>query len=275
MFAIDEMAYRSPLRAWPPLGKLLLALALLLGSLFSPTPLVPLIVLAIGLALLWLSCKLKLPDIMALACIETLLMLFISVLIITLIMPGETVWQMNVGGIPLLGPAAGALAGPGGLTLKITHEGLNLAILLMVRAMAGFVVLLFFASSTPLPHLFFAMRQIGLPSYLAELVVLVYRYSFMLLEQMQQMATAADCRLGFGGLRRSLRTTGTLIAGLFGRSMDFADRAQAALACRNFRGEFMPFRTPAGLTARWVAGPLLVLAVLVLIGQQFPHVLVI
>ena len=72
MFAIDEMAYKSPLRTWPPVGKLLLVLALLLGSLLSPTPVVPLIVLAIGLVLLNRSCGLRLPSIMAIACIETM-----------------------------------------------------------------------------------------------------------------------------------------------------------------------------------------------------------
>lgn len=269
MFAIDEMAYKSPLRAWPPVGKLLLVLALLLGSLLSPTPLVPLIVLAIGLVLLNRSCGLRLPNIMALACIETVFMLFISVAIITLMMPGEAIWQANMAGIPLVG------AGAAGITLHVSREGANLAFLLFTRALAGFAILLFFASSTPIPHLFLAMRQIGLPNFLAELVVLVYRYSFMLLEQMQQMATAADCRLGFRGLRQSLRTTGKLTAGLFGRSMDFAERAQAALLCRNFRGEFMPFRQPAKLTPAWVAGPIVVLAFLVFAGQQYSRFMVI
>ena len=274
MFAIDEMAYKSPLRSWPPVGKLMLVLALLLGSLLSPTPIVPLIVLVIGIALLNRSCGLRLPNIMALACMETVLMLFISVTIITLMMPGEIIWRADMAGIPLAG-AAGIQPASDGLSLHVTREGFNLAVLLTARAMAGFVILLFFASSTPIPHLFYAMRQLGLPNYLAELVVLVYRYSFMLLEQMQQMATAADCRLGFRGLGRSLQTSGRLVAGLFGRSMDFAERAQDALLCRNFRGEFMPFRQPAGLTARWIAASALMLAFLVLAGQMYSHLLVI
>ncbi len=252
------MAYKSPLRAWPPVGKLLLVLALLMGSLLSPTPAVPLIVLIIGIVLLNHSCSLKLPNIMALACMETMLMLAISVTIIALMMPGEMIWQMNIGNIQL----------------HISRQAANLALLLLARASAGFVVLLFFASSTPIPHLFLAMRQMGLPAFLAELVVLVYRYSFMLLEQMQQMAEAADCRLGFRNLKQSMHTTGKLVAGLFGRSMDFADRAQAALMCRNFRGQFMPFREPAKLTAKWVVASVAILAVLVLVGQIGSHWLV-
>ena len=79
MFAIDEMAYKSPLRGWPPAGKLFLTLALLFGSLFAPTPAVPLLVLVIGVVLLHRSCGLHLPDLIAFACLETFFMLLISV----------------------------------------------------------------------------------------------------------------------------------------------------------------------------------------------------
>ncbi len=259
MFVIDEMAYKSRFRKWPPLGKLLMVLALLIGSLLAPSPLVPLIVFVIGLTLLYASCKFSLPKLMAFACLNTFIMLVISVMVIGLFTPGQAL-------------ASGVVAG---WQLTVTRQGANLAILVFIRALAGFSLLLFFASSTPIPHLFFAMRQVGLPAFLAELTVLVYRYSFMLLEQMGQMITAADCRLGFRTMRQSISTTGKLTASLFGRSMDFAERAQAALLCRNFRGEFMPFRQPAKLNAGWVAGPLILLAALVVIGQQYPNILVI
>jgi len=259
MFAIDEMAYKSPLRAWPPLGKLLLVLALLIGSLLSPGPAIPLLVLLIGLSLLYISNRLQLPALILWACLNTLVMLLLSVAVIALLTPGTALAQ---------GSALG-------YSLTITHEGLNLALLLLVRALAGFSVLLFFASSTPIPHLFYAMRQAGLPAFLAELTVLIYRYSFMLLEQMQQMVIAADCRLGFRNPKQTMRTSAKLAACLFGRSMDFAERAQAALLCRNFRGEFMPFRMPAPLTPIWVIGSLMLLAALTLAGWQFSHILVI
>jgi cobalt/nickel transport system permease protein len=86
-------------------------------------------------------------------------------------------------------------------------------------------------------------------------VVLVYRYAFLLMEQLETMYTAAQCRVGFRGTRNKLRTTGKLAVGMFIRSMDVADRSQTALYCRNFNGEFPVFRQPAKLNAAWVALP--------------------
>ncbi|MFH1095153.1 MAG: cobalt ECF transporter T component CbiQ [Candidatus Micrarchaeota archaeon] len=251
MSSIDEMAYRSPLRAWSPVGKLLLCVALLAGSILAPSPFVPLLVLVIGLALLAHSSSLRLPDIVKFACLETVVMLFISVAIIALLMPGTPFLSFSIAGLPVV----------------ITREAFNLAILLFIRAAAGFSVLLFFASSTPIPHLFHALRQAGLPAHVAELTVLIYRYSFMLIEQLGQMFTAADCRMGFLGIRRSLRTCGLILANLFGRSMDFAERAEAALYCRNFKGEFPLLRLPPRLSMRWILASASVFVALFLIGR--------
>jgi cobalt ECF transporter T component CbiQ len=259
MLSIDELAYKSSFRFWPPLGKLLLSLSLLLASLLSPTPLVPLIVFSIGVSLLWFSIRLKLPSIMALACLQTFIMLFISIIILALVIPGEKFASFSLFGILFV----------------ITREGLNFAILVFSRVLAGFAVLLFFATSTPIPHLFYAMRQLGFPSFLAELVVLIYRYSFMIIEQIGQMIQAAGCRLGFNGALCSLKTFGKITAVLFARSMDFAERAQISLSCRNFKGEFMPFRNPKQADAIWLIIPFALFLSLIIIGNSYPSFLVI
>src|SRR5665647_689380 len=118
--------------------------------------------------------------------------------------------------------------------------------------------MLFFATSTPIPHLSEAMEQLRLPKEISELVVLIYRYSFLLLELLGTMYLAAQCRLGFKGLRNKFRTSGKLAVGLFTRSMEVADRSQVALECRGFRGEFHSFRPPARVTWVWIIVPVLV-----------------
>ena len=243
MFAIDELAYQSPMRAWPPLGKFLLALSLLLVSLFSSTVLVPLTVLVIGSSMLFYSTRFRFPRVIALVLLEGIAIIAIGCVVIAFVTPGgETVLSLT-----LLG-----------WELTVSADGLNLAVLVLTRAIAGITVMLAFATSTPIPHLALALRQLHMPKEIIELTVLVYRYSFLLLEQLDTMYIAATSRLGFRGMRRKLSTTAKLAVGLFTRSIDIAERSQVALHCRNFRGDFPTYRQPAPLTAIWVVLPLLV-----------------
>ncbi|MDD1770762.1 MAG: energy-coupling factor ABC transporter permease [Methanomassiliicoccales archaeon] len=242
--SIGELAYSSPARDWPPLGKLALMIALLLASLVSGNIFVPLVVLAIGVLLTFYSNHLKLPRSIVLAFLDAVVIFAVSAILIALVTGGS--------GTPLL--AFDVL----GVHIAIYAEGAQLAALVFVKAMAGVMVMLFFATSTPIPYFAQALRQLRVPAYLAELVVLVYRYSFLLLEQLDTMYMAAQCRVGFRGLRNKFRTTGKLAVGLFIRSLEVADRSENALKARNFRGDFPSYRSPARLNAAWVVLPFLV-----------------
>ncbi len=241
--SIGELAYSSPARDWPPLGKLAVMVALLLASLISGNILVPLAVLAIGTFLTFYSNHLRLPRSIVIAFLDAMIVFAVSALLIAFVTGGT--------GTPLV--AFDVL----GLHIAIYAEGAQLAVLVFVKAMAGVMVMLFFATSTPIPYFAQALRQLRVPAYLAELVVLVYRYSFLLLEQLDTMYMAAQCRIGFRGLRNKFRTTGKLAVGLFIRSLEVADRSEMALQARNFRGDFPSFRSPAKMNAAWVVLPFL------------------
>jgi cobalt ECF transporter T component CbiQ len=234
----------SRTQRWPPLGKLLLTISLLLASLISQTVIVPVAVLALGLALLIISNRMEMPRAMFLALIDGLVVVAVGSLIIALVTAGSPAWTLWVG--------------PYGLVF--TDSGISLAVLVFLRAAAGITVMLFFASSTPIPHLAQALRQLRVPREMAELVILVYRYSFLVLEQYEKMMLAANCRLGSRGIRTSIRTLSKIAVGTFVRSIGVAERAQISLQCRNFRGDFPAYREPARMSAAWVLMPVLAFA---------------
>lgn len=236
MFAMDEIAYASPFRDWSPLGKLVLAIALLVSSLAASSIAIPIFIFLIGFGLLFASTKLRFPRVIALALLEGFLIFFIGAFVIALVTAGDTKWALDLGLF----------------TLNFSQQGVDLALMVFMRAVAGVTVMLFFATSTPIPHLANALRQLRLPKEIVELIVLVYRYSFLLLEQLETMYVAAECRLGLRGLKNKFRTTARMSVGMFTRSLDVADRSQVALNCRSFRGEFHCYRPPAGITAKWV-----------------------
>ena len=249
--SIDEIAFASPMRRWPPLGKLFLALSMLFASIFASSIVVPGIVLVLGTTLLAYSTRFRFPRVVLIALLDGLAVLIIGSLVIALITPGTTLYSLDLFG----------------LRLNLSDSGMDLGLLVFMRALAGMSVMLFFATSTPIPHLSEAMEQLRLPKEISELVVLIYRYSFLLLELLGTMYLAAQCRLGFKGWRNKFRTSGKLAVGLFTRSMEVADRSQVALECRGFRGQFHSFHPPAKVTWVWIVLPLLIFAGLFILNS--------
>jgi cobalt ECF transporter T component CbiQ len=243
MFAIDEIAYSSPFRDWSPLGKFVLALSLLVSSLIATSIVIPLIVFLMGFCLLFYSTKMRLPRVIVLALLDGLLIFFVGAVVIAFVTSGETLWSVNLGFA----------------VLNFSRQGVELGMMVLLRAVAGATVMLFFATSTPIPHLANALRQVRIPAEIVELTILIYRYSFLLLEQLDTMYVAAQSRLGFNGYKNKFRTTAKLMVGVFIRSLDVAERSQVALNCRSFLGEFHCYRPPAKLSAKWVFASIIVL----------------
>ncbi|VVB58041.1 Cobalt transport protein [Candidatus Anstonella stagnisolia] len=248
---LDPLAHESAAKNWPPLGKLLLCISLLCGSLLSKTILVPLLVLIISLALLLYSTRGKFPKIFIALALNASMVIIAGVLLIAIVTPGETAYSVS----------------SSGFTLAASIEGITKASLVLVRSLAGFFVLIFFAASTPISHFAAALLQLRIPSYAVEITILIYRYSFMLLELAAGMFVAADCRLGFRGMKNSIRTSGTIAGSLFLRCLDFAGRASEALESRGYNGSFPIYKKPAAINFFWFAFPFLTLILLYIIGN--------
>lgn len=251
MMTIDEIAYASPFRDWSPLGKFSLALSLLMASLVASSIVIPLIGLFIGFVLLSYSTRLRFPRVIAIALLDGLLIFFIGAMVIAFVTAGKPLWTFDLGS----------------LSVTFSQEGVHLGSLVFLRAVTGVTVMLFFATSTPLPQFANSLRQVWVPKEIVELTVLVYRYSFLLLEQLDTMYIAADCRLGFHGYRNKYRTTSKMAVNVFTRSLDVAERSQAALNARSYQGVFHCYRPPVKLSAKWVSLSLAVFISLYAINQ--------
>lgn len=249
---MDELAYSSRMLNWPPLGKLMFTLGLLFLGLITNSIVVPLITFCIGLALMAYSTNLRLPPIIAIAILEAILIMIIGSGMISImgnaneeaIYSGKILW----------------------MDIHITEHSFNKAWLIFFRAVAGVTLMLSFASSTPIPHLAQACKRLHLPKEIIEIVVLIYRYAFLLLERMLVMLRAAQCRLGYNGPIKAMRSYAGAMAGTFIFSMELAEKSEAALACRNYQGHFPVFRMPAKVTWPWFAVTIATVVVLYFVG---------
>ena len=250
---MDALAYSSRMLNWAPLGKLLLVIVVLIANVMTDSVVTALAVLAIGLALMAYSTNMRIPFMLGVAIGEAILILIVACGIISI--NGDTS-QPSIWRADFLW-----------LDLYMTADSFNQAWLVMIRAVAGITVMMAFATSTPIPHLAQALRQIRIPDEICEIVVLIYRYAFLLLERMDTMWSAANSRLGFSGFKRSMKTIASIAVGIFTSSMNMADKAQVSLECRGYRGYFPIWNRPQRAGVGWVAAAVAVFALLYVLGM--------
>ena len=80
------------------------------------------------------------------------------------------------------------------------------------------------------------MEQLKVPLVLTMLLSFMYRYIFVLTDELMRMRQARDSR-SFGGSRLwQIKTAGRMIGSLFIRSYERGERVYAAMAARGFDG---------------------------------------
>jgi len=249
---MDELAYSSRMLDWAPLGKLFFTMVLLITGLVTDCILVPVITFLIGVCMMAYSTNFRIPLILALGVGEAVVIMIIGSGMISImgdpntpaLWSGQILW----------------------FNVHMTVTSFNNAWLIFARAIAGVTLMLAFATSTPIPHLAQALRSIKCPPELVEIIILIYRYSFLLLERFLIMLDAAQCRLGYNGPMTAMKSYGGAMANTFIFSMELAEKSEASLACRNYQGYFPVYRLPKEISIKWFVIPLSMMAVLLVFG---------
>ena len=233
---MDALAYSSRMLHWPPLGKLLLVISVLVVNIMTDSVVTALAVMALGLILMAYSTNMRIPFILGVFIAEAILILIIACGIISV--NGDTsqpcIWSADFLW----------------MDFYMTADSFNEAWLVMIRAIAGITIMMAFATSTPIPHLAQALRQ-----------------AFLLLERLDTMWSAASSRLGFSGFRRTMKTTASIAVGIFTSSMNLADKAQVSLECRGYRGYFPIWNRPKKAGFGWVLIAVVAFAALYVVGM--------
>jgi cobalt/nickel transport system permease protein len=126
----------------------------------------------------------------------------------------------------ILTVAALALFQPGGFPKFL---------MLIVKSTLSLVTVILLANTTPFYELLRVLRRIHVPSVFVTLLALMYRYIFVLADEMQRMRRARRSRT-FG--RRRERTwvlLSRIVGQLFLRSTERAERIYAAMSARGWK----------------------------------------
>lgn len=182
--------------------------------------------------------------------------------------------------LPLMFTVAGpALASfhIGGWTLTLTASGLVRFVSIALKSWLSLQMAIVLASTTPFPDLLAAMRFLRVPRLLVAVIGLMWRYLFVLVDEVMRLMRAREARSGRpetaqgrvgGSVVWRAKVTGGMAGNLMLRAFDRSERIYAAMASRGYDGEVRSLpRSPVQPTM-WavLAGGLLFLALILLVG---------
>jgi cobalt/nickel transport system permease protein len=218
---LDDYAHSNALRDTSTRLKLLLGLGAILLCVSSTTPIAPLFI-AVTMSLITVGLA-KIPG----RFYSTLLLIPFSFSLLSAVVVafmhggGDQLFAFNVFGI----------------SLGIREDGANLALLLIARTFGGMCSLFFIALTTPMIEIFSVLKSLGLPDFLVELSMLMYRYIFVFVDQAALIHNAQVMRLGDAGIKNSLNSFSMLSSVLFLRSWEQGERLIVAMDARCYDGK--------------------------------------
>ena len=121
-------------------------------------------------------------------------------------------------------------------TLSVSQSGLWILWNVVVKSCLGVFSMILLSSTTSFPQLIKGMERLGSPKIFTMLTSFMYRYSFILIDEIYRMKRARDSRC-FG--RRwfwQTKVIGHMIGTLFLRSFHRGERVYLAMLSRGYEG---------------------------------------
>ena len=220
---LDSLAQQSTFRPINPGTKLILALGSLILCLISPSPLVPLIS-GIVLSLVLVGPGRVPPIQYGKLLLGPAFFTIMSVVILLFMLGGgDVIWRFN--------PVSW-------INLTITSGAVSQSLLVLSRVFGCSVSLFFIVLTTPMTDLFNGMKRIGIPIELIDLMMIVYRYIFIIYDQAVEIWHAQVMRLGYSRLGEAVRSFSMLCGTLFISSWCAGEDLIHAMDCRCYDGVF-------------------------------------
>lgn len=220
MHWIDRFAYNNRIRRLDPVYKAGFSLLVIVLCLVSALPWVnvALMVVVICFSILWAQLPAR--------SVFKLLMAEGSFLVFGVLGVAVSITTRSSPGAISVGP----------FWLNVTADSINLAFKLLTRSLGCAAAMNFLALTTPMVDLIDLFRRIHVPDLLIDLLTLIYRFIFTLMDCLDRMMLAQKVRLGFNGWGGTLRSAGEIAANLFIEAFRRSQKLDIALQGRGWDG---------------------------------------
>lgn len=248
---LDEQAQTNAISQINPVTKLILGVGSLILALITPSPIIPVISAITLSSVIILIAKIPLRLYLRILLIPAGFTL-ISVSAIILLTGGDTIfWHASI--TPWL-------------SFSISQEGIRQGIFILSRVLGCTISLLLISLTIPFTDIIQILTRCKIPQELIDLMTILYRNIFILLDQAIQIHSAQVMRLGYSNPREATESFGMLCGSLFITSWNAGDDLVRAMDCRCYNGKFaplIPYKPIQGRSILPVAVFLLILTTLI------------
>jgi cobalt/nickel transport system permease protein len=120
--------------------------------------------------------------------------------------------------------------------LSISRDGLWILWNVVIKSCLGVFSIILLSSTTSFPQLIGGMEKLGSPKIFTMITSFMYRYSFILIDEMHRMKRARDSRCFGGRWFWQTKVIGHMIGTLFLRSFHRGERVYMAMLSRGYDG---------------------------------------
>lgn len=238
---IDKLCYSSKYRYKSPYIKSLFSIGTLLVCVFSRSIILSIFVLLIMWGLTVFGGGIPCGRYFKLMSIPLAFLLLSTIAII-----------VNISDIPL-----SWFAIPVGRSyITVSASGLLRGMQLILTALSAVSCLYFLTLTTPITDILLVLRTCRCPHIIIEMLLLIYRFIFVLMDLMLSIRRAQICRLGNKDMRTSLHAIGKLMAVLLVRAMQKSTRLYEAMESRCYHGALLVISEYTAATKRELAATL-------------------
>ncbi len=126
--------------------------------------------------------------------------------------------------------------------LRVSVAGLQVFYTVLAKAWLSALSLILLAATTKITDLLKGLEQLRFPRVMLMILSFMYRYIFVITDEVMRMKQARDSRNFGGGHWRQFKTVGNMIGTLFIRSYEHGERVYTAMLARGYDGQSRTLR---------------------------------
>ena len=221
---IDDYAYKNKLYKLNPNMKFSIGMFLLILSLINPYNSISLIIIAIMSFFIIVVAKIEFKDYIHFIKIP-LVFLIISIIMILINFTKDReslLYSIKIGN----------------LYIGISNESIISSKRLFLRSLSCLTCIYFIMLTTPFNQLIFVFKKLHLPDVVLEIALLMYRFIFIFIEEVEDIKKSQELRFGYINLKNGYNSFGLLVNMLFKRMMVKYDEMSIALDMKLYDGTF-------------------------------------